>query len=193
MINSHVLAFIGEQRAGKGTAAEIYRKISKKNSGRPEASRHTFSDAVREILNERGIPFGRIAAQNLVMEMIDKDGSDTLSKLVEKRIWADPNKFIIIDGIRLWSDYRMMCRFPVHHLVYITAPAEIRYKRAILNKDKSDESDISFEEFCERENHRLERSIPAIGINAASHYIVNSGNLEELGERMSELYDEIKF
>ncbi len=193
MKESHVLAFVGEKRAGKGTAADIYRKISYSHHNLP-ISRHTFSDVVREILQKRDIPFGRKTAQDLVMELINENASnDTLSKIVEERIWADPNSHIILDGIRLWPDYHMICRFPSYHLVYVTAPARIRHRRALLDSDKVDEINISFEEFCEKEKHQLELDIPIIGANVADFFINNIGTRAELERKVIELREKIKF
>lgn len=193
MKDSHILAFVGEQRAGKGTVAELYKNIAEYPHYDSPISRHTFSDPVREMLKESGIPVGRKVAQDFVMELIHKHGAAALSKMMEERIWSDPNHRIILDGLRLWTDHQMIRRFPIYHLVYITAPAELRYKRAKNNSDKIDEKNISFDEFCARETHPLERSIPWIGMSVAHHRILNNGTMSELIAKVRELQEKINF
>lgn len=192
MKDSHILAFVGEQRAGKGTVADIYKNIAEYPYYDSPISRHTFSDIVRELLNEIGMPLGRKVAQDLVMELIKRYGDDTLSKRMEEQIWADPNQRIILDGVRLWTDYFMLKRFPSYHLVYITAPVELRHERALKSAEKADEQNLSLEEFCTREEHRLERSIPWIGM-CAKHKIQNTGTIEELIAKVRGLQEMIRF
>lgn len=193
MKNSHILAFVGEQRAGKGTVAEIYKNIAEYPNYDSPISRHTFSDIVRELLEKRNIPLGRIVAQDLVMELLRERGDDTLSKMMEERIWADHNQHIILDGVRLWNDYFMLKHFLIYHLVYVTAPIKIRYERAIKRAEKTDEKNISFEEFGTRERHPLERDIPWIGALAAKYRILNTGSMEELITEVRKLQEIIRF
>lgn len=193
MKNSRLLALVGEQRAGKGTVADIYRKIANYSYDSSKISRHTFSDPVREILKERGIPVGRISAQDLVMELRREQGNDALSKIMEKRLIADPSRRIILDGVRLWPDCEMINRFSYRCLVYVTAPVGLRFERARTDADKSDERNISFKEFCERETHFLEQEIPIIGKLAARYHIVNDGTISELEDKVKALAKKIRF
>ena len=126
--------------------------------------------------------------------MHDGFGSGTLAHAVHKRVIGIDADVITLDGIRSWSQAKMLRSFPKHILVYITAGARIRYARAQARKENEGEEHTSFEQFLIEDQSPAESLISAIG-NTADFIVENTGTIgdfeRQVGEFLSCYYGQI--
>jgi dephospho-CoA kinase len=180
-----VIGIVGEKGSGKGTFVHILQALSNK-----------FVDSVKssgllaETLTMWDIPLTRSNLQQLAIIMKGKYGDTSLSHAIEKRIQDSKHSIIVYDGIRWQEDVDMLRKFPKSILIYVTAPAEVRYKRLLARKEKVGEGEATFEQFMTEEQVPTETQIPAIATQADVK-IENIGTKEELEDKVKEFYSTI--
>ncbi len=168
-----VIGLVGEKRAGKETFLNLFREEL------PGANilQVRFSDIIGDILDILGMPKTRENMQKLPIALIKEFGDqEIITKAMKLRIMRLSADIIILDGIRLPSDAKLLKTFEKNFLIYITASPEIRYERAKKNSDKADEKNMTFDQFLEKDNAEIERQIPIIG-ESADYVIQNDYTL----------------
>jgi dephospho-CoA kinase len=71
-------------------------------------------------------------------------------------------------------------------IIYVTAPAGIRFVRYQQRHEKTDDGQMTLEQFLEQEKQPTEIGIPALGAKA-DFKIENTGSLEELYAKVDEI------
>jgi len=179
-----LLGIMGEQFSGKDTAAEYL--VAKHG-----AFHIRQSHILDEILEVLGLPISRRNEIDLGMALRQSFGTQTVGRAVEKRLRDSPQELKVAQGIRFREEFDIV-RGLGGKMVYITAPAEIRYQRAMQRKEKSDDQTQSFEQFLETEKiEPTEIGIPALGAQA-DFKIENKGTLEELYQKIEAILTELK-
>lgn len=140
----------GKMLAGKGKIREILEKNYKSFS-------IGLSDMLREEADRRGIEKNRENLVNLADELRLKNGPGILAELAIKKIMLLGEKLndyelVIIDSIR--NPYEVVAlrnTFKKYfYLIFVDAPLELRFKRAMERK-REGESSLTFEEFKEKD------------------------------------------
>lgn len=182
-----VIGLVGEKGSGKETVGDIIINLmpSKK------IVRVRSSDILRETLTEWGLPLTRHNQQHLAIVMDQGFGLGTLSGAVKKRITTIDADVVLFDGIRWESDAELLKTFPYNFLIYVTAPADIRYERAKLRKEKVGEESATFEQFMKEEQVHTELAIPMIGATADA-MVHNTGTQEDLKHTVEHILVDIK-
>ena len=179
-----IIGLVGEAAAGKGTvAAYLADKFGAKTMA--------FSTPMKECVARLHIPLSR---ENLTTfsEMTRKAyGEDLYARVVAEDAKQSTDPFIVVDGIRRPADYQNLKELPGFHLIYVTAPVEIRWQRARLRGEKATEATMSLEDFKKEELLPTEREIKAIG-QKAEFIVDNSGKIEELYASMESIIEYIE-
>lgn len=176
-----VIGLCGRIGSGKTVVSEYLHK----NYG---ASQRRFSQILMDILDRLYLPHNREYLQKLGAALRNSIGPDVIANAFEKDIENEKNEIVVIDGIRYSNEVKLLRKFENNILIYINAPAEIRYGRCISRGEKG-ESNISFGEFIESENMETERMIDDIG-KTADYTIENSGSIEELYKSIKKIIRE---
>jgi dephospho-CoA kinase len=150
-----------------------------------------FSTPMKECLARLRVPLSRehIAAFS---EFTRKAyGEDLYARVVAEDAKALPDAMVVVDGIRRPTDYANLKELDGFHLIYVTAPVELRWARARNRGEKAGESHMSLADFKAEEHLPTEREIKKIG--AGAEFIVdNSGKFDELYTSLVSIIEYIK-
>lgn len=173
-----VIGLCGRIGSGKTVVSDYLHK----NYG---ASQRRFSQILMDILDRLYLPHEREYLQKLGSALRNSIGHDVIVNAFRRDIESDKNEIVVIDGIRYPNEVELLRRFENNILIYINAPAELRYRWCRIRGEKG-ESGITFEEFIESENRETERMIDEIR-KIADYRIDNTGTIEELYKRIEEI------
>lgn len=175
-----ILGIVGEQGAGKGTAAQYIQK-------KYQAYNFRFSAALDDILARLSIPNERKNVIALVTALRGIFGEDILAKTLAHDIQTGAHAMSVVDGIRMPSELEILETLPGFQLIYITAPIESRYEKIKARKERANEESLSLEEFQDIEEKAVtEIHIPILA-KRAKYRIENTGTLEELYAKIDEI------
>jgi dephospho-CoA kinase len=184
MTGKIIIGLVGEAASGKGTVAAFL-------TDKFGASTHTFSKSMKDCVQRLYLPLSRenIAAFSTLTRKAY--GEDLYARVVAKDCEADEHAMIVVDGIRLVADMAALKDFPGFHLIYVTAPVEIRWQRARKRGEKAGEADMTLEQFKQEELLPTELAIKSIG-ESAEFTVENSGDFAELYTTMESILEFIK-
>ncbi len=179
-----VLGLIGEAGSGKDTAASYIKK-------KYNAEEFRFSYMLVNALKILGIPISRQNLAWLADVLKKKYGNNVLTRAMEKTIKVLCQKpIIVINGLRLPSDYDFIRRFPKNKVIFLTAPEKIRWKRVYVRHEKADDK-VPFEEFLRLSSGRNEKYIKKIG-KKADYVVVNDGDIDKFYKAIDHILLSIK-
>ncbi|MBG1268583.1 AAA family ATPase [Nostoc sp. WHI] len=174
-----LLAIVGMPGSGKSTVAEYF-----KNQNLPVLS---FGDLIREEILKRGLEITPLTEPIVREEIRNKYGMDACVKLSLPWIQAKlmKNSFVIIDGIRSFSEYKSLKKEFGDKLVVLAlfTSKHIRYKRLasrIIRPFKRDEAEA-------RDYREIEKIELGGTIAIADFMIINDGLQEELFQKVETL------
>ncbi len=167
-----VFGIVGMPASGKGTIAEYLEKAY----GAPKLR---FSDALSTILQRLGLEKTRDNQIKLSEVLREVCGEDSLSRAIQIGINKSESNLIIIDGVRREGDINTLKEVATFHLLGVDAEAKIRYERAKLRAEKSEEANQSFEDFQKLDQRSTEVTARQLMDNAEIIFN-NNGTLEEL-------------
>lgn len=179
-----IIGLVGESAAGKGTVAAF---LTEKYG----ASTHAFSKSMKDCVSRLYLPLSRENLTKFSTLTRQAYGEDLYARVVAKDCEADAHAMIVVDGIRLEADMAALKGLPGFHLIYITAPAETRWRRARNRGEKAGESEMSLEQFKREELLPTELAIKSIGASA-EFTVENAGDFAELYTSMESILDYIK-
>ena len=172
MSGKTVIGLVGEAAAGKGTVAAF---LTQKYG----ASVHTFSASMKDCVARLYLPLSRENLTRFSTLTREAYGQDLYARVVAKDCEADPSAVTVVDGIRLTADMAALKGLPGFHLIYVTAPVELRWERARRRGEKAGESEMSLEDFRREELLPTELEIKGIGASA-EFSVENAGDFAEL-------------
>lgn len=176
-----VIGLVGETGSGKDTVANyLHEKYG--------AQLMRFADPIKEALNIFFEKSSKEDQQWLYLEFSQRFGRDVLAKALRKKVEAAEG-LVVVNGVRMPTDYDFIKSFPNSYLLYTTVEQEIRWKRVIGRQEKSDDS-MSFEKFQEIEKAETEVHIPEIGAKA-DFLIRNEKDLEFLLKSVDEIMSKV--
>jgi len=183
-----IIGLTGSLAAGKGVVSDYF-----KEKGFVYLS---LSDELRQIAKERKIEITRENLQNLGNKLREESGSGVLAKLVIKKIKNQEYKKAIVDGIRNPTEIEELNQLKDFFLVAVDANPKIRFERMISRNRESDP--ITWEEFL-----KVDKKDKGIGekesgqgvgkcMKLAKFILLNEGDLNEIKEKIEQLYQDIK-
>ncbi len=180
-----ILGIVGEKLSGKDTASH---HLMKKYG----AYHIKFSMLLDEILEILDMPLSRRNEIDLGLGLRKIFGVEILYKALKKRTLEAGEDLVVINGIRM-NEQEKIIKDLGAKIIYITAPAEVRFKRYKLRHEKSDDGEMNFKEFVEQEKtEATEVDIPKLG-GMADYRIDNIGTKEELYANLDKIVKNFKF
>jgi len=178
-----IIGLVGEKLAGKDTATNY---LTEKFG----AFHTRFTHILDEILSALNLPISRRNEIDLGLGLRNIFGNKVLGSAVIKRALSSNKDLIVINGIRMdeMEDIKKMGA----KIIYITAPAEIRFQRYQNRHEKADDGQMDFQKFQEQEKEATEVGIPALG-EKADFRIDNVGTLDELYKKIDEIIKNLGF
>lgn len=179
-----IIGLTGENCAGKGTVAAYLQKKS--------FYYFSLSDAIREELAREGKEVTRETLIAKGNELRVKLGADVLARRIMQKLQKDKN--YVIDSIRNPHEAKALLELEDFTLVYISAPAEMRFERMKARNREGDPK--SLEGFLaidrieiEGRDDKSQRLSDVIAL--ASKKIMNDAGFEILYERVDRLLGEL--
>lgn len=177
-----VIGILGEKFSGKDeTANYLVKKYG--------AFHVRFSHPLDEILNSLSLPVSRRNEIDLGRGLRQVFGEHVLLNAIVERVKKSGSELVVVNGIR-YDEFA-----PIKDLgalmVYVTAPAELRFTRFQTRQEKADDASMDFGQFLEQEKEWTERDIPSLG-QQADFKLENTGSLDELYKKIDEIISRIK-
>lgn len=171
-----IIVFVGEKLAGKEVAARYLTQKYGFQSLR-------FSKILVDILERLHLPVSRVNEMNLVGGLRERFGSGVLAEVFKHEIEHNKMKRVVLDGMRHPAELEVLKKMPGFVMVYLTAPLEVRFRRAKARGEKAGESRFTFDDFKREEKLVTEVFIRRMG-RAAHVRLVNDGSLKHLHDQI---------
>lgn len=178
-----ILAVTGEPGSGKDTFCEFLAEKLK------DFTFLKFSDPLTEALEIFHGKASRKDQQWLVEHLRQRFGENILGQAVKRKIKKTDAGWIILNGLRKWSEYEMIKNLD-GKLIYITASPKTRWIRLQKRKEKADDKD-NFKNFLKKEQHSAEADIPKIG-REAKFTVKNEKDLDHLKKEAERIITKLK-
>lgn len=168
-----MIGLTGERSGGKTIVYDYLRR-------QPGILVLRFSKVLEDLLERIHLdPRSRRNEADIADALREKFGGDVLAKALHAEAIRSGKKFIIIDGPRKPAEYRYLRRIPNFRLLYITAPARLRWGRAFRRAHRHDDR-VSFRRFQAIERTlSTELDITRYG-RRADYKIMNTGTKRQL-------------
>jgi dephospho-CoA kinase len=167
-----VIGLTGPKLAGKGTAAAWLVQ-------QHGAVSYTMSGLLSQIAAVLQLENSRENLIKIATGLRSQYGEAVLAESLQRVIAAAQPPLAIIDGIRMSLEVDVFSQLPDFRLIYIDAPARVRYERALQRGEKVGESEMTFDEFMTEERAVTEQQI--VGLKDRAHLVVdNVQTLDEL-------------
>jgi dephospho-CoA kinase len=174
-----ILGFTGLMASGKGTAAAYYQQ-------KYGATTYRFSTMLRDLLKRLHLEHSRDNLIKISEAIRHTFGEETMAKTLAGDVAEDPNKIIIVEGIRRMADIAYLSKLTNFVLVEIFADPKTRHYRITQRTENPDDQTKTFEQFMEDHKRSTEISIPEV-IEHATEQIDNNGSKEELHQKLDKL------
>lgn len=182
-----VIGLTGSFCAGAGTAAKLLSEML-------DARVESYSDKLREIEKQRGMPITRESHFALANELRCNDPA-SLSKMIADDFGklSKTKKFFVAEKLRSRGDFNGFKQKLGGDfiLLAIDAPLEVRYLRAVERRREGEEK-LSLQEFVasEKKENRVdaaehEQNIAAL-MQLADYTIVNDGSQAQLKRKLGQ-------
>ena len=166
-----VIGLTGPNASGKGEAAGFLVKR--------DFSYHSLSDLIREEAVSRGLTTGRDDLISVGNDLRMCGGAGVLAEMVIPRLGGRD----LVDSIRNPAEVEALRRVEGFVLLAVTAPAEIRYRRALQRSRPGDPLE-TLEAFLAKEREEESPLITNQQLSAtaalADHVLVNDSDIETL-------------
>lgn len=184
--NIKILAFVGMAGAGKSSAVDYV-----VTNGHPK-------------IYGGGIVYDEMRAQNIEItpesqkefrERMRRDHGANyfMEKAIEqmRNLIEAGQKYIVLDGLYTWSEYKLLKReFPGElTVIAIVAPRKLRHKRLSQRPERP----FNAREANERDWSEIENLEKGGPIAIADDFIVNDGSLEDLHEKINAVINDVHF
>ncbi|HWQ99271.1 MAG TPA: AAA family ATPase [Candidatus Methylomirabilis sp.] len=145
-----------------------------------------FSSYLSKVLDVMALDNSRDNLIKLSEAMRREYGEQALSYAVARDAVSSEAPVVVIDGIRRVEDLAALEPLPHFVLIAVAASPEIRYGRITKRGEKTDETDLTWEEFQAQERRSTELTVPTVMKRATIH-IKNEGTVAELEEKIDEM------
>ena len=176
-----VIGVLGEKGSGKETFTTLLRELLPEK----EIELVRTSDAMRKTLELWGLPVIRENYSKLVLEMEKTFGEGTLAKAAHLSVDKSSADIVVVDGIRRLPELDLVRLFPKNFLIYVTADVKVRFERIVSRGEKSNEKQMSFEDFLKEESLPTEQLISEMG-EQADIKIENNGGLSSFKVKVND-------
>lgn len=174
-----IIGLVGQRGSGKSTVAE-HLEIHYK------AAVRKFSQPLAGFLKIRKVPITRENLQDLATDLREVFGQGILVGPLKKFIEESKAKIVVIDGLRVWEEVKILRSFKNNLLIYISASTKFRFEKMRISGGKDGKEAADFKEFSRLDKKETELLISRIG-KKADIVIDNTGTKEELYKKIDKL------
>lgn len=177
-----VICIVGPVGAGKD---EVAKYLARKYNA------FVFSSQFfKPILQKLNLVFSRENMFNLFSGLDAVFGKEAVAEFIYKVGVKSGKEIFVISGFREVEDYLYFKKTNTI-LIYIDADVDIRYKRVVNRREKSDEFDLTMESFLERENKGKEKHVLDFKKYADIVIANNFSDTESLYKKIDEILQNI--
>ncbi len=173
-----LIVLIGEKLAGKELVGKYLAKQHK-------FIHYRSSQVLVDILGRLGLPVTRENEVALVGGLRERFGGGVLAEALKIQVKHKKQQRVVIDGIRHPGELDILKLMPGFLLVYVTAPLDLRYQRALQRGEKIGETSFSLPDFKREEKLPTEIHIRPMA-RAARVTLVNGTTLADLYKQVEE-------
>lgn len=145
-----------------------------------------FSKLIDEILEVLDLPLSRINEQDMGALLKQLFGEEVLSHALVERAKKSDSPIVLFDGLRKKEEVDFLKTLPGFKFIFIKASPEIRYKRMQNRNEKLNESQQTYEQFMESQNHEADKELADLE-KYADFVIVNETTPEHLQEQLTKI------
>jgi dephospho-CoA kinase len=187
-----VIGLVGEIGAGKETFCRLLWEASTDRRNMEYRVVHVSTSVIlRQILKSLNLESSRENLQTLPGLLERGFGEGTLARAMIPLIEAADASIVIYDSVRWLADRNVVCGFPHHRFVHVTADQKIRWRRVRKRKQNPGEDSITLTQFKGNEQKPTELLIPKLG-SSADFKIENNGGWRKFRDDVHRLcWDEI--
>jgi adenylate kinase len=179
-----IIAVVGMPGSGKTEAAEYFKTL-----GLPVVR---FSHIVNSLIDKRKLPHTLEVHHQVRQELRDKHGYEALALLSKKDLEKElkNNNLVVIEGMRSWEEFEYIKKQFQKARIYILALYADKQKRYDRIAKRKDRKDLRGEE---RDVDELIQTHMGPTIAFADFVVKNNFSLEELHDKLDEVYREIYY
>jgi dephospho-CoA kinase len=178
-----VIGLAGQIASGKDTIADY---IVKKYGG----ISLSYSQSLRDILNRIFQPIDRANLVWLGQTLVDRFGTDILSKVLSKEIELSDKKIFVLSNIRREGDISCFKDWPGFVLIGVETDPKICYERLTKRSQNTDDQIKTWEQFQKDLQLSTEVTIDGL-IKKSSIQVNNDGSLEDLYKQVDKIIEEL--
>ncbi len=179
-----IIAVVGMPGSGKTEAAEYFKTL-----GLPVVR---FSHIVNSLIDKRKLPHTLEVHHQVRQELRDKHGYEAMALLSKKDLEKElkNNNLVVIEGMRSWEEFEYIKKQFQKARIYILALYADKQKRYDRIAKRKDRKDLRGEE---RDVDELIQTHMGPTIAFADFVVKNNFSLEELHDKLDEVYREIYY
>ncbi|MCD6194943.1 AAA family ATPase [bacterium] len=167
-----IIALVGPIASGKGTVAKYL-------ENKYGVKIFRFSQVLRDILQRIYVKESRENLQKLSALLRQNFGNDFLSYVVSQDVKKCRSKAVVVDGVRRLDDLKNFDKKTNLKIVFIQAPAKLRFQRLIQRAENFGDQTKGFRDFLKDEKQEAEKEI-ALLKERADFLIKNNDSLKFL-------------
>ncbi len=179
-----IIGLVGEAAAGKGTVAKY---LLEKYAG----TTFVFSTPMKDCVRRLHLPLSRENLTKFSELSRQAYGDDLYARVIAEDCKVSDAPMIVVDGVRRHTDIGTLKHLPGYHMIYVTAPVEVRWQRARNRGEKAGESDMTLEQFKQEELLPTEVEIRSVG-ESAEFSVENTGSFDDLYTSIGSIIEYIK-
>jgi len=177
-----IIGITGTNAAGKGTVAKFFVKNG--------FDYYSLSDELRMILREQRIPMTRDSLIFMGTDVRKEHGNGYLTERVLKKVKGNA----VIDSVRHPGEVESLKARDKVVMISVDGPVEDRFERA--KERNREQAEQSLDAFKRKEQEEMEGEGPGQQLktvmDSADFSIENSGDIDELYEKLEEILDKIR-
>lgn len=195
-----IIGVVGETGSGKDTFCDYLNPVRNRerlrlrsiSNGVKKIKRNVFVFRFSQSLTEAlGIFFDEVRKEDqqwLATALRERFSNNILGEAIAKKIKNVKKGLIILNGIRMWEEFKMIKKFG-GKIIYITADSKTRWQR-IQNRGEKKDDRVSYQKFLKMEKAATEILIPKIG-KKADYKIENSGSKQLFYKELRKIIQKI--
>ena len=177
-----IIGFTGEAGSGKDAASHYLIE-------RHGARAFGFSSIIRDLIHRLYLVEDRQTMATLSRILRESFGEDLFGRVIAKDIASCDADLIVVSGIRRTEDMQELSRNPAFRLIYVEAPADVRFTRIRMRGQNANDATMTFEEFKNEGELETERRIRNLK-PLAHHVVENTGTVFEFYQTLDKILAE---
>jgi len=181
-----ILGLTGTFSSGKG---EVGKYLVQKGF-----TYYSCSDELRKEAKKLGLPETRENLGIVIGDRLRREfGKGVLAKRIYEQILKEKKEFAVVDSLRNIEEVNELRKSKNFYLIFIDAPIELRYKRALGRKRITDKESLEDFKKTEEKETKGENTLMKMEncFKEADFKIINDGILNELHKKIDDILEKV--